>query len=106
MPDQTLSSQEMDNLITAVGRRVNPGGQKEVTIRKYGTEQIEIIVPEKDAAEVDRIEGIISRTGSLEFRILANTRDNKDLIERAMTRAVEERDSGFRRQSCWPGGCR
>ncbi len=74
----------MDNLITAVGRRVNPGGQKEVTIRKYGAEQIEIIIPEKDAAQVERIEGIISRTGSLEFRILANNRDNKELIERAM----------------------
>ena len=41
---------------------MNPGGQKEVTIRKYGVEQIEIIVPEVDEAEVQRIERIISTT--------------------------------------------
>ncbi len=82
-PSESLSGQQMDNLIAAVGRRVNPGGQKEVAIRKFGAEQIEIIVPEKDANQVERIEGIISRAGSLEFRILANTHDNKDLIERA-----------------------
>ena len=78
--DQTV---DMDKLIAAVARRVNPGGQKEVTIRKYGVEQVEVIVPEVDDAEVQRIERIISTTGSLEFRILANTRDNKDIIQLA-----------------------
>ena len=42
-PGETV---DMDKLIAAVARRVNPGGQKEVTIRKYGTQQIEVIVPE------------------------------------------------------------
>lgn len=79
-PDKSV---DMDQLITAVRRRVDPGGQKEVTIRKLGAEQLEIIVPEKESSEVDRIEGIISRAGSLEFRILANNRDSKELIERA-----------------------
>ena len=74
----------MDKLITAVTRRVNPGGQKEVTIRKYGAEEIEIIVPEVNEVEVARIERIISTTGSLEFRILANQRNDKELIERAL----------------------
>ena len=74
---------DMDKLVAAVQRRVNPGGQKEVTIRKYGVEQIEIVIPEKEEAEVQRIERIISRTGELEFRILANTRNDKELIERA-----------------------
>jgi SecD/SecF fusion protein len=82
-PSETLSGQQMDNLITAVSRRVNPGGQKEVTVRKYGNEQIEIIVPEKDAAQVERIENTISRAGSLEFRILADRRKNPDLITQA-----------------------
>ena len=75
---------DMDKLIAAVKRRVNPGGQKEVTIRKCGVEQIEIIIPEIEDAEVRRIERTISRAGNLEFRILANQRDNKDLIERAL----------------------
>ncbi len=75
---------DMDKLVAAVARRVNPGGQKEVTIRKYGVEQIEIVVPEVEEAEVQRIERIISRTGNLEFRILANNHTNKEIIERAL----------------------
>ena len=86
--DQTKLTEEftkemMDKLIESVSRRVNPGGQKEVTIRPYGKEQIEIIVPKAEEGEVQQIERTISRTGSLEFRILANTKDNKDLMELA-----------------------
>jgi SecD/SecF fusion protein len=83
-PGQPLTNEAMDKLLAAVAKRVNPGGQKEVTIRKYGAEQIEIIIPDVDEAEVARIEKVISTTGNLEFRILANNRNDKDLIERAM----------------------
>ena len=82
--DPNQPAVDIDKLIASVSRRVNPGGQKEVTIRKYGVEQLEIIVPERDAAEVQRIERIISRAGSLEFRILADKRTDQDIIERAM----------------------
>ena len=75
---------DMDDLIDAIKRRVNPGGQKEVTIRKYGIEQIEVIVPEVDEVEVQRIERLITTTGNLQFRILANNRKDKDLIELAL----------------------
>jgi SecD/SecF fusion protein len=85
--DQSKKTQgeavDMDKLIAAVARRVNPGGQKEVTIRKYGVEQVEVIVPEVDDAEVQRIERIISTTGNLEFRILASMRQNKDIVQLA-----------------------
>ena len=74
----------MDDLIDAIKRRVNPGGQKEVTIRTSGYERIEVIVPEVDEAEVQRIERLITTTGNLQFRILANNRKDKDLIERAL----------------------
>lgn len=73
----------MDKLIQAISRRVNPGGVKEVTIRPQGANQVEIIIPEADEAETARIKSIISRAGTLEFRILANDRDHKSLIERA-----------------------
>ncbi|MCE5267082.1 MAG: protein translocase subunit SecD [Planctomycetaceae bacterium] len=89
--DQTQQKGEpvdMDKLATAITRRVNPGGQKEVTVRKYGTQGIEIIVPEQDEAEVARIERIISQTGELQFRILADANDPKGdakaIIEKAM----------------------
>jgi len=80
---KTNEAVDMDKLIAAVKRRVDPGGQKEVTIRTYGVEQVEIIIPEIDENEVKRIKGIISTTGELQFRILANNRYNKDIIAQA-----------------------
>jgi len=66
---------DMDKLVAAVSRRVNPGGQKEVTVRRFGLDQIEVIVPEVDQAEVDLIKRIVSSAGVLEFRITANPDD-------------------------------
>ncbi len=78
----------MDKLVAAVSRRVNPGGQKEVTVRQYGLNQIEVIVPEVDQAEVELIKRIVSSAGVLEFRIVANPQDprHKEVIAKA-TRA-------------------
>ena len=74
---------DMDKLVAAVSRRVNPGGQKEVTVRRYGLDQLEVIVPEVDQAEVDLIKRIVSSAGVLEFRILANPEDprHRQVIE-------------------------
>jgi SecD/SecF fusion protein len=79
---------DMDKLVAAVSRRVNPGGQKEVTVRRYGLDQLEVIVPDVDQAEIDLIKRIVSSAGVLEFRITANPDDprHKQLIELA-TRA-------------------
>ncbi len=62
----------MDKLVAAISRRVNPGGQKEVTVRQFGLDQIEVILPEVEQSEVDQIKRIISSAGVLEFRIVAN----------------------------------
>ena len=81
------TSVDMDKLIGAITLRVNPGGTREVTIRKYGPRQIEIIIPGADDEEVRRIEGKVSQAGTLEFRILANNRDHKAQI--ALAQATE-----------------
>ena len=67
----------MDKLVAAVSRRVNPGGQKEVTVRQYGLDQIEVIIPEVEQSEVDLIKRVVSSAGVLEFRILANRADDR-----------------------------
>ena len=74
---------DMDNLIAAIKRRVNPSGVKEITIREAGVGQIEIIVPEVDETEVERLKRIINDIGTLEFRIMANERDHGPQIQRA-----------------------
>ncbi len=66
---------DMDKLVAAVSRRVNPGGQKEVTVRRFGLDQLEVIVPEVDQSEVDLIKKTVSSAGVLEFRITANPED-------------------------------
>ncbi|NBW87463.1 MAG: hypothetical protein EBR23_11730, partial [Planctomycetia bacterium] len=73
MPKKTAVA--MDKLVAAVSRRVNPGGQKEVTVRQYGLDQIEVILPEVEQSEVDLVKRIVSSAGVLEFRILANRED-------------------------------
>lgn len=87
----------MDKLVAAVSRRVNPGGQKEVTVRQFGLDQLEVILPEVDQAEVDQVKRIISSAGVLEFRILANPSDprHRDAITQArQSRGVTVRRDG------------
>jgi SecD/SecF fusion protein len=80
--DQTV---DMDKLIGAVKLRLNPAGQKELTVRTYGKEQIEILIPEVEGDQVSRIEQLISRVGTLQFRILASRQvdDDAQFIKRA-----------------------
>ena len=49
-----------------------------MTIRKYGGEQIEVIIPEVDEQEIDLVKEKISKSGFLEFRILADPNDARD----------------------------
>jgi SecD/SecF fusion protein len=59
-------------LIKALQERVDPSGTKEVTIRKYGEGQIEIIIPQAEPQELEYIERRIYTAGALEFRIVAS----------------------------------
>jgi SecD/SecF fusion protein len=94
---------DMDKLVAAVSRRVNPGGQKEVTVRRYGLDQIEVIVPDVDQSEIDLIKRIVSSAGVLEFRITANPRDprHKQGIELATRSAGTTVTEGGRPVARW-----
>ena len=97
---------DMDKLIGAVGRRINPGGVREITIRPYGARQIEIIVPEADEVEARRMKSVISRIGTLEFRILAtkNRPQYRSYIDRARKMAdheLELKDGEGNRLAWW-----
>jgi len=80
---------KMDDLVQAILLRVNPGGTREVSVREYGPSQIEVTIPRANEDEVKRIKERIVSAGTLAFRILANTRDHRDLIE--LARATEGR---------------
>jgi SecD/SecF fusion protein len=81
---------DMEKLAAAVTRRVNPAGVKEVTVRPYGSSQIEVVVPQATEGELDQLKEIISQTGALEFRILATEHDNAAIRARAMAMPLSE----------------
>lgn len=81
--DDSLGRINMAALVEAIGRRINPSGTKEIVIRPYGEQQVEIIIPEVDQREVDQIKDLISRAGVLQFRIVANLRDHDEIIDLA-----------------------
>jgi SecD/SecF fusion protein len=92
---------DMSKLIAAVGRRINPGGVKELTIRQYGSEQLEVIIPEVEEREVEQIKKKISTSGLLEFRIVANQTDDKDIIKVAQRTAGRDVYIGGRLVGRW-----
>ncbi|MFO1064424.1 MAG: protein translocase subunit SecD [Pirellulales bacterium] len=77
------------DVVTALQNRLNPSGTKEISIRPYGENQIEVVVPNVDPFEVNQIKKLISDAGMLKFRILANTQDHADIIEAARGQARE-----------------
>jgi SecD/SecF fusion protein len=84
----SMSREELvEVLIKALAERVDPSGTKEVSIRKYGEGQIEIIIPRAGEQELEYIQRRISTAGALEFRITASPQFSRhktiiDLAER------------------------
>lgn len=77
----------MAALIKALIERIDPAGTKEVSIKKFGDDQIEIIIPKAEKAELEAIERRIYTAGVLEFRITASRQFDQhraiiDLAER------------------------
>ena len=78
-------STKMDKLSSTLKKRLDPGGVKEITVRQQGSNAVEIIIPEVDSAEIARLKKIVSRSGTLAFRILADRYypEDRQLIEMA-----------------------
>ncbi len=72
---------QIDRLIAAVRERIDPAGVQQITIRPFGVNQIEIIVPEIPAAEIEQLQNKIENLGELEFLITANHNDHQPIIQ-------------------------
>ncbi len=79
------SSDTIASLISVLTERIDPAGTKEISIRKYGEGQIEIIIPRAEKQELEYIERRISTAGQLVFRITASRRfeEHRRFIELA-----------------------
>ena len=96
--DDRVSNDDMEQLKNAVMRRINPSGVREISIQELGdNRQIKITIPEADAAEVLRLERVVSGTGQLLFRILANDNtsddDERAIFTKAREQNVQDNDS-------------
>ena len=86
-PEGKANDWKMPDLIRVMSRRLNPDGLKEIVIREFGPQQVEIVVPEVDEREIENIERIITTGGALQFMIVATERDDATLFEQARDQA-------------------
>ena len=87
-----VNAEIMDRMVGAIGRRIDPAGTQELTVRRVADDQIEVIVPGADADRVKQIKSAITRLGSLEFAILADRNQTRhtSIISRAENEAGTE----------------
>jgi SecD/SecF fusion protein len=78
-----VTPEVMQRLIGAVGRRLDPAAQEQITVRQVGNDRIEVIIPGGDREVVEQKKKQMTRLGSLEFAILANERKHREIIRQA-----------------------
>ncbi|QDU64162.1 bifunctional preprotein translocase subunit SecD/SecF [Planctomycetes bacterium Pan216] len=81
--DDEKRSLDMTDLAGALKERLDPAGLFNYVIRPLGSDRIEIIMPQAEIDDVDRVKRLISTVGQLQFKIVANRRQHADLIDRA-----------------------
>ena len=94
--DEKETEVDMDALVTALKRRINPSGVKEVVIRQYGDRQVEIIIPEVQSDEIEYLKMLITKSGALKFRIMAEKAiDDQRLFQLAQKQEEDARENGL-----------
>ncbi len=81
--DPNAIAPQAKDIIPALIQRVNPAGTKEIMIRALGTDKIEVTIPSVELQEADDIWNRLVKAGKLEFRIVADIKKDKPLIDRA-----------------------
>jgi SecD/SecF fusion protein len=76
----------MESLTAAVNRRVNGGrGWNRIArVRELNDRRIEVALIGRNEADTERVKRLLARIGTLEFRILADKRKFKDLVDQAL----------------------
>jgi hypothetical protein len=98
-----ITGADMDNLVKIVGGRLNAGPEKLATVRKLDDRRLEIALMRQSDADKKRVEEQLARSGTLEFRILANNRFDKAVIDRARHEPTKTEllDSYGKRSAWW-----
>jgi SecD/SecF fusion protein len=102
-PGGEVTAADVERLLRVIEKRLDAGAEKLATVRKLDGQRIEVVLAQQDEATRERVKRLMARPGTLEFRILANTRDNKELIERAKKDAAKDEllDAAGKRLAWW-----
>ena len=102
-PGGDVTAADVEKLLKVVEKRLDAGPDKLATVRKLDDRRIEVALVRPDEANRERVKRLLARPGTLEFRILANTRDNKALIERARKDESKDEvlDASGKRSAWW-----
>jgi SecD/SecF fusion protein len=89
-PDSVPKGQtvDMEVLTRMVDRRVNRRKTLART-QQLNDQRIEVALLRRSRSDQKRVERLLTQVGTLEFRILANNRHNKDLIDRALSNSAK-----------------
>src|SRR5436190_12863261 len=91
------SEWNMGQLIAVITRRLNPTGLKEIVVRPFGPKQVEIVVPDVDPAEIDKIKELIRTGGVLQFMIVASDERDTELLDIARQQAERKGEERLQR---------
>jgi SecD/SecF fusion protein len=80
---KSVDKATLEKMVDAIRKRINPSGAEEVDVRRVGTDRIEVIIPGADPDLVLQKKNLIVKLGSLEFGIVATTRNDQALIDQA-----------------------
>jgi SecD/SecF fusion protein len=85
---------QMDKLIGALRKRIDPTSTKEITIRPQGSWAVEVIIPKTGPDALDSVKRRITALGELEFRITADPlwAQDRPKIEQAKLNTPNQKD--------------
>jgi SecD/SecF fusion protein len=81
----------MEELIRQLKNRIDPTGLSEIVIRSQGTDKIEVVIPDVEAVEAERIWNKMTKIGFLQFRMVATDLGSEGV--RAKELAAKQADS-------------
>ena len=81
----------IQKIIPVLKERIDPSGVREIVIRGLGSDKMEVIVPDVEKEEAERIWKRLTSAGQLFFRIVADQSQHPNLLDTARKTSTERR---------------